>query len=859
MAVDRAPLGALLRGLRERALLTQEELALRSGLSAGTVRGIEAGRIRQPRTGSVRLLAEALSLSDEDRRRLVAFARAEPVPESAPAADRPPVPAQLPADVSGFHGRSAEGKELDALADPAGSGSAPALAVLAGSAGVGKTALAVHWAHRARPWFPDGQLYLNAQGYLPGERVTPARALAGFLGGLGVPADRIPADVTAAASLYRSLLADKRVLVLLDNVSSADQVRPLLPAGPGSLVLVTSRDRLAGLVALDGACLITLDVLEPAEARGLIAHVTGAQRAGAEPSAVDELARLCGYLPLALRIAAANLVGQPRLTVADYAARLERGSRLTLLTVEGDDQAAVRVAFDHSYATLPHPARRLFRLLGVAPGGDVTAPAVAALAGIPVADGERELDRLAAAHLVQENAPGRYSCHDLLRLYAAGRATGEDPDEARRAAVERLIRWYLATAASAARLLYPDRRARPGTEAPGPFDDHRATLAWLTAERANLVSAARHAAEHGPYPVAWQLADALQRFFWNGGDPVDWLAVAQAGLAAARADGELAAQAVARSNLGSLHWRQGALEVAAGHYRDAVELARRAGRDDLEADALGGLGAVCRRAGRPGEAATLLARALTLNRAAGRLEPSNVGRLGSVYWEMGRLREAAAHHAGAYAMYRAMGSLGGQAIALANLGETSYLLGDRRRAAHRLNRALRLYRAIGNRDGEADALCGLARIRSDAGRPGPARELAQAALVLAREVGGDGSMAQVLNTVGAVLYRAGRPGPAAARYREGLRLARAGGHLHPEAEALIGLAVTGRKLDRLDDARAAAVQAVTITVRTGYRVLEYQARLALADILRAAGAPGAASGEARWARRLRRSTGHRTA
>jgi DNA-binding SARP family transcriptional activator/tetratricopeptide (TPR) repeat protein/DNA-binding XRE family transcriptional regulator len=768
-----------------------------------------------------------------------------------------PVPAQLPAAPRHFTGRHGQLDMLDTLLTSRDR-DATAVFVIEGTAGVGKTALAVHWAHRARDRFPDGQLFADLKGYAPDAPVRPEEALAWFLRGLGVPADQIPADREAASATYRSLLADRRVLVLLDNAATPEQVRPLLPAGPGCLVLVTGRGRLGGLVAREGARGLAVDALPPDEAHALIATVVGAQRAEAEPQGVGELARLCGYLPLALRIAAANLIGQPLQTIAGYAGKLRQRNRVAELSVDHDEQAGVRAAFDQSYATLAGPTRQMFRLVGLVPGSDLTAPAAAALAGLRAAAAERALDQLATAHLLQEHRPGRYGCHDLLKLYAVLRAEEEDDETVRRAAVGRLLDWYLDSVLAAIRLLYPERRtAPPAAGSALGFADRRAALSWLDGERANLVSAARYAAEHGPWPVAWQLADALQRYFWNRGHAVDWLTVAGVALSAAQAAGDPPAQAVAQLNLGALSSRQGRLAPAMEYYQATLDLARQLGNTDLEATALGSLGAVYRQAGRPKDAVAPLTRALRLNRQAGREEPNNVGRLGSVHWELGRLREAADHHARAYAIYEALGAQGGQAIALANLGETHYLLGRPDRARDHFDRALAQYREVGNRDGEIQALCGLARIHSDAGQHPEALALARTALRQARELNGPRTTAEALNVLGEVEQNRRRSDLAAVMYRQGLDLARDSGHPYPQAEALLGLASADLRLGRLDQALDLARQALAITDRAGYQILECRTRQALAGILRALGRSAPAAAEARLAQNIRRRTGYR--
>lgn len=410
--------------------------------------------------------AEALNAYQRARRVLVEELGLEPGPElrelqrlilagqpellapahqgaAAVAARARVVPAQLPAEVTAFIGRQAALAELDSHLPDQAERRSPTIVLIAGAAGVGKTALAVHWAHRVRDRFPDGQLYVDLRGWAAGAPLRPIDALAGFLPALGVPAAEVPDEVAQAAALYRSLLAGKRVLVVLDNAHSPGQVRPLLPASPGCAVVLTSRDQLRGLVARDGAVRLDLDVLAPREARTLLTRLLCAEPVDAEPDAAAELVRLCGYLPLALRIAAANLSARPRTTVAAYAAELAAGDRLRALEAGEDADAAVRVAFDRSYAALPAAARRLFRLLGLVPGTGIGPRAAAALAGTDDAAAAVLLDRLASAHLAGEHAPNRYVLHDLLRRYAADRASAEDSQADREAALGRLLDHYM--------------------------------------------------------------------------------------------------------------------------------------------------------------------------------------------------------------------------------------------------------------------------------------------------------------------------------------------------------------------------------------------------------------------------------
>ncbi|PZF98793.1 hypothetical protein C1I93_07920 [Micromonospora endophytica] len=333
------------------------------------------------------------------------------------------VPRELPADVAGFTGRRSAIEELDTLLSDDAQPATPV--VISGTAGVGKTALAVHWAHRAAGRFPDGQLYLNLRGYAPTPPVRPAEALGVLLRSLGVRPERVPTDGEEAASAYRSLLAGRRMLVVLDNARSAEQVRPLLPGSPGCLVLITSRDRLAGLAARDGAHRIALDILTPDEAETLLTRLLGQRRVRDEPQAAAELAELCAHLPLALRIAVANLTQRPYRRIADLLTGLRAGNRLAALTADDDEETAVQVALDRSYATVSPAAQRLFRLLSLLPDGDFSAAAAAVLADICLTEAYPLLDRLAGAHLIEECGKDRFTFHGLLRQYAWDRALAQ--------------------------------------------------------------------------------------------------------------------------------------------------------------------------------------------------------------------------------------------------------------------------------------------------------------------------------------------------------------------------------------------------------------------------------------------------
>ncbi len=386
-------------------------------------------------------------------------------------------PAQLPGDVDAFTGRAGELASLDKLAamigppggaGPPGAGPAATVICVSGTAGAGKTALAVHWARRVRAAFPDGQLYVNLRGYDPGQPVPAGDALAGFLRALGVPGQDIPRDVDERAAAYRTLLDGRRILVVLDNASAVEQVRPLLPGSPSSLVLVTSRDSLAGLVARHGARRLDLDRLPQQDAVALLRALIG-DRAEIQPDGTATLARRCARLPLALRVAAELAAASPAMTVAQLAGELaDEQRRLDLLDAGGDPGSAIRGVFSWSYGHLPDEEARAFRLLGLGPGPDIDARAAAALTGTPPAQASRMLELLARTHLIHRTRPGRYGLHDLLRAYAAGLAAAGDAEGERQAALTRLFDYYLAAAAAAMDILVPaERHLRPRVHGAG--------------------------------------------------------------------------------------------------------------------------------------------------------------------------------------------------------------------------------------------------------------------------------------------------------------------------------------------------------------------------------------------------------
>ncbi|MET0132491.1 MAG: BTAD domain-containing putative transcriptional regulator, partial [Kibdelosporangium sp.] len=464
--------------------------------------------------------AEALDCYATARSRLVTDLGTEPGPElravheavlrgeldrgrhidltAAPAGGSRPVPAQLPANVRGFTGRHTELRRLDdLLTRPGDHPSTVLISAVSGTAGVGKTALAMHWAHRVAYQFPDGQLHVNLRGFDPGGRIVqPAAALRGFLDALGVPPERIPAGVDAQTALYRSLLANKHVLVVIDNARDADHVRPLLPGTGTAVAVVTSRNLLTGLVAADGAHPLALDLLTGSESRELLEHRLGLNRVNAEPDAVEAIVRACARLPLALALVAARAAIHPSFPLAAVAAELADTAHQSALGDSDDVVSRVRAVFSWSYTTLTAPTARLFRLLGLHVGADTSAPAAASLAGLPPTQARRLLTDLTDAGLLTEHLPGRYVLHDLLRTYAANLAHTHETGTERQQAITRLLHHYIHTADAADGYLDPTRNpiclplpAPAAGTTPERVSDRTQAMAWLTTERLPLLAA----------------------------------------------------------------------------------------------------------------------------------------------------------------------------------------------------------------------------------------------------------------------------------------------------------------------------------------------------------------------------------
>jgi DNA-binding SARP family transcriptional activator len=714
-----------------------------------------------------------------------------------PGSKRLAVPRQLPAPVRGFTGRAAELDKLSRLLDDA-SPEPPGpvlISAIDGTAGVGKTALAVHWAHQVAVRFPDGQLYVNLRGYDPGQPVRASDALAGFLRALGVPGQDVPADDDERAARYRTLLAGRRLLVVLDNASDVEQVRLLLPGSPGCVAVVTSRDSLTGLVVREGAQRLDLGLLPPAEAVGLLRALIGG-RVDDDRAAAEALAERCCRLPLALRLAGELAVARSAASLNDLADELaDQQRRLDLLDADGDPRTAVRAVFSWSYQQLDTAAARAFRLLGLHPGPDCDVYAVAALTGGSLPQARALLGRLLRANLVQEAGSGRVAMHDLLRAYAAGLAGRFESDSERRAALTRLFDLYLHTAAAAMDTLYPAERhrhprvARPATPLP-PLADPASAREWLDSERAAVVATAGHAAAHGWPGHASRLAAAISRYLLNGGHFPEALTIYTHALGAARRTGDRAAEATVHTDLGMLEGRQSRYQQAVDHFRQALALSREAGDRAGEARALDCMGLAETALGRYEQAARHQQESVAINRDLGNRfgEARALSSLGLTRRWQGRCQEAAGYHHRALELCRELGDREGEAWALARLGVDDLPLGQYRRAAGNLEQALALFQEVGHSGGECGTLLRLGEANRGLGRYEQAAGDFERGLAMSRELGDPGLEADAFNGLGEVLSLTSQADKAREHHAAALRLASQAGSPREQARAHSGLA-----------------------------------------------------------------------
>jgi tetratricopeptide (TPR) repeat protein/transcriptional regulator with XRE-family HTH domain len=759
---DIAAFGAQLRFRREAAGLSQEQLAERAALSVRAIRDLERGRTARPHPATLRRLADAFALQGQAWADFAAAGRARaarPLGEQPgtdgvelPGVHRAVVPAQLPPAVADFTGRSRELGRMDSLLHAV---DGVPIVIVAGAPGVGKTALAVHWAHRTAARYPDGQMYLNLRGYDPELPVEPDGALGQFVRALGVGAADIPPETAARSALMRSLLAGRRVLVLLDNASSEEQVRPLLPGSASCAVVVTSRDRLAGLVARDGARRLDLGVLPAVEAVALLGNLIG-DRACRHPAATAVLAERCAWLPLALRVAAELATARPDVEVADLARELaDDQRRLDLLDAGGDQRSGVAAVISWSYRHLPAPVARAFRLLGIHPGREYECHALAALADTEPAQARRALAILARAHLLDEHEPDRYSMHDLLHDYARRLAGEREPEPERHAALTRLYDWYRHAAAEAMNTLHPaERKRRPevppaGTPIPA-FADDMAAAAWLDTEHRNLVAACVHAAHHGWPGHALDIVVTVWWQLYVRGRYDDALALTGLVRPIAREVGDASTEAQILSHISSVWLRLGQPERAVEPLTDALIVLRASGGRLEEGRVLGNLGVYHARLGQFDRAADYLRQSLCIGDELGDRESSafSLGNLAEVYRLQRRDQEALEHIRRALTIFRETGQRLGESSALSNIGDIHESMGEYPLAIESLRQALSIDREIGNRSGEGSVLNSLGRVLQRMGRHAEAVDHHRRALELHRQTGNPGLQIEALNGLG---------------------------------------------------------------------------------------------------------------
>jgi DNA-binding SARP family transcriptional activator/tetratricopeptide (TPR) repeat protein len=667
---------------------------------------------------------------------------ADPAPPWAGGDRGVPVPAQLPLDPPGFSGRHDELRTLHAMlptARPAETDESVPVVVISGTAGVGKTALAIRFGHQVAKRFPGGQLYVNLRGLDPGTPpMEPGEALRFFLDAFGVPPHRIPAHTEERAALYRSLVDGKRVLAVLDNASSAAQVRPLLPGSPGCLVVVTSRRQMAGLVAAEGAALVMLDVLSYAEAHEMLARRLGQDRVAAEPEAADEIIEACARLPLALSIAAGRTAGRPKRPLGELAIEL-RDAKGRLDALEADDAASdVRAVLSWSYDQLSPTAARMFRLLGLHPGPDISLSAAASLAGLPRAEAGSALRELTRANMVTERQPGRFTFHDLLRVYAADQAERNDSEPDRGDATRRVLDHYLHTAMAASQRFSPHRpplrldAPQPGV-IPADFSAKEQAVAWFDAEVPVLLALIGYAGANGFDAHAWQVAWALGPFFTRRGWWRDYAATQETALAAAGRLGDQVARAHAHYLLGNAQGHMGDYDAADQNMRQALDLFRELGDRANEGMVLNGLASMLEKQQRYPEALAVALDALRMLKAAGHwwTQANLENGVGWLYAHLGQYDQALTHCQRALGLHRESGNRGGTADTLDSLGYIYRHLGDHAQSKDYYQQAIVVCREIGDALGEGQSLAGLGDAHAAAGDPDMARTLlGQAAATL---------------------------------------------------------------------------------------------------------------------------------
>ena len=814
----------LLRQLRVKAGLSQEELAEAAGVGVRTVSDLERGVALTARKDTARRLADGLNLSGAERASFEAVARGRAVPgvSPPPGAKTGGVGAAtrgLPRDIGSFTGRQPELRQLVGVTAGAPHPGVISIHAIGGMAGIGKTALAVHAAHQLAPRFPDGQIFLPLHGHTPGQRpVHPADALASLLLAAGLPAGQIPPGLEARTALWRDRLAGKQLLLVLDDAAGSEQVRPLLPGTGGSVVLVTSRRH---LTALEDAQAVSLSTLSAGEAAELLIRL--AARPGLEPgdAAVAEITRLCGYLPLAVGMLARQLHHHPAWTAAELADELaDARDRLELMHAEN---LSVAAAFGLSYQDLTPGQQQLFRRLGLHPGTDIDAYASAALDGSDLATARRQLDALYDHYLIGEPTRGRYRLHDLIREHARALAGRVDPGRDRDGAVARLLDYYQYAAGRAGALIA--RRARPAPAAadgtvPAPVPalaDREHALAWARAERASLLACLDQATSTGQHARVIAITAGLAGLVRLDGPWAEAITRHATAVQAARSLGDRLGEANALDDLGDVRGLAGEFPAAAQALEQALAIYRDLGDRLGQADALTWLGVLRAVTGDFRAAARAEEQALGIYRDLG----DRLGEAGALTW-LGDVRRVTGDYPAAaqaleqaLAICRDLGDRAGQATALIFIGDWRRVTGDYPAAAQALEQALGIFSDIGHREYYAIALAGLGDVRRATGDYPAAAQALEQALAIARDIGDRGSEVEMLNLRGTLHRVSGDLAQADLCHLQALGLARAIGSPWDEAHALAGLGRCARAVGRTAEAQDKLLQALEIFQRSG--------------------------------------------
>ena len=829
-----AGFGGLLRNLRTQAALTQEELAEAATLSPRSVSDLERGVNRTARKDTAVLLAGALGLDGPARERFILAARGHgPAAEVLAAtadgtatAGSAAASSTLPRDIASFTGRQNELAQLAQRQAAAGGGGVVSIYAIGGMAGIGKTTLAVHAAHRLAGRFPDGQIFLPLHAHTPGQRpVDPADALASLLLTAGFAAQAIPLGLDARAGCWRDYLAGKKVLLVLDDAAGHEQVRPLLPGTGGSLVLITSRRRLA---ALEDTAVIGLETLAPGEAADLMVRLAGRPDLAAGDVAVGEITRLCGYLPLAIGMLAAQLRHHPAWTVAGLAAELASVcDRLELMAAEN---LSVAAAFDLSYRDLSVRQRRMFRRLGLHPGPGIDAYAAAALAGSGLPAARRLLTALYDQHLITEPAPGRFRLHDLVREHARALAAADDPAQSD-AATGRLLDYYLHTALAAGQH-FPAWVAAQGPAPPGrppacapPVSTFGQAATWLEDERANLDAAARYAAASGWHRYAMLIPDAMNGFLDIRGYYDQGLSLQQMALHAAAQAEDQPGQARTLLLLANMHDVTDNKRASAASLTRALALYRDLEDRDGQGYALFGQGYCHTLTGDYRAAAACQRQALELFRGTGhqRGEADALNYLGEVQQLTGDYRAAAASHQQALHLYCDLGDRRREGEALINLGRVQRLTGDYPAATATLHQAMALHRDLGDPYKQAFIANELGTLQRLTGDYPSAAASHQQALGQFHDLGDREGQATALNELGLVQQLTGHYRAAAASHQQALGLFRDLGKRQGQAESLNSLGELSARTAARQQARDYHVQALALAHQIGAPLEEARA------------------------------------